>query len=52
MTRIELYCDCGWSGAPEELVCKTDDMDDLDFTYCPQCFGDKFDMEIEEVDEE
>ena len=51
MTRTELWCDCGWSGAPEELVSKTDDIDDRDFTYCPQCGNDKFELELIEEDE-
>ena len=51
-TRIELYCDCGWSGSPEELVSKTDDETDRDFNRCPWCGGLDEDMEPEEVDEE
>jgi hypothetical protein len=29
--------DCGWVGIAESLVALTDDPDDLDFSYCPNC---------------
>ena len=28
---------CGWTGDSTMLVCKTDDIDDNDFKYCPDC---------------
>jgi len=49
--RIELYCaNCYWSGFAEELVSKTDDPDDWDFSYCPACGGKEF--EEEDVDDD
>jgi hypothetical protein len=53
---IVLYCNdqlkkgCGWSGDPAELVTKTEDLKDLDFSYCPNCDGKDF-YEEEEPDE-
>jgi len=44
-----LICnDCGWSGEPGELVSKTDDLNDRDFSYCPYCGGNDFDEEDED----
>lgn len=28
---------CHWTGDDDELVSKTDDLDDQDFSYCPKC---------------
>ena len=46
---ILLICEnCEWSGYPEELVSKTEALDDKDFSYCPYCDGKEF----EEIDED
>ena len=50
---IWLYCEnCGWSGTPEELVSLTDDFDDRDFSFCPDCGKDEFEEEEEEDDDD
>jgi rubredoxin len=34
----DLMCEhCGWVGDDTELVSLTEDMDDKDFLYCPDC---------------
>jgi hypothetical protein len=49
-----LYCNdpnkkgCHWSGDPEELVALTSDLNDRDFTHCPNCDGNDFEEEDEE----
>ena len=48
MTAI-MCLNCGWIGDSAELVALTDDLDDIDFTHCPQCEGT--DMEDEEEEE-
>jgi hypothetical protein len=51
---MTLYCNdplkkgCSWSGDREELVSKTEDLDDNDFSFCPQCEGNDFQEEDEE----
>lgn len=36
----EVYCeDCGWSGYVDSLVALTDNLDDVDFSHCPDCEG-------------
>jgi len=34
---------CHWSGDPSELVSKSDDLKDKDFSFCPYCGGNDFD---------
>jgi hypothetical protein len=31
---------CGWEGYDMELVSKTEDMNDTDFSFCPVCGSD------------
>jgi hypothetical protein len=31
--------ECHWMGTSEELVSQTDDLDDNDFSFCPNCGG-------------
>ena len=31
--------DCWWTGDPSELVALTDDVNDRDFSHCPDCEG-------------
>lgn len=39
--RPELECgDCGWQGDSTNLVAATDDLDDMEFIYCPECGSD------------
>lgn len=51
---MTLYCNdplnkhCRWSGDPDELVALTDDLNDRDFSYCPQCDGKDFEEEDDE----
>jgi len=46
---VYLICnECLWQGEPDELVALTDDLDDQDFSYCPNCGG----KDLEEDDEE
>lgn len=40
--------ECGWVGDYTHLVSKTDNLDDNDFIYCPDCGGTEF----EDLDEE
>ena len=28
---------CGWMGSPDDLHSKTEDINDKDFSYCPDC---------------
>lgn len=47
-----LECDdCYWYGSSEELVTKTEDLDDKDFSYCPSCGGNNF-QEFEDDEDE
>ncbi len=48
LTCLEL--DCNWSGEPDELVSKTEDIDDDNYSFCPSCGNENFDEE--EMDEE
>lgn len=49
---MHLDCeDCYWSGMPEELVSKTDDVSDRDFSFCPGCGGTNFEEFEDEEDE-
>lgn len=33
-----MHCeDCTWSGSPYELVSGTDEFEDREFIFCPQC---------------
>lgn len=49
--EVYLICEnCGWSGHLGELVSKTEELEDRDFDYCPDCGEKKFDEE--EVEEE
>jgi len=42
----KLECqDCGWTGYSDELVALTDDLDDTDFKYCPNCNSEKIKVE-------
>ena len=41
---------CGWSGEPDELVSKTEDLNDDTFVYCPLC--GECDFDVEEIEEE
>lgn len=44
---IELTCiKCGWTGSYAELVTLTDEPDDNDFDYCPNCEHDEFNDEV------
>lgn len=48
-----LIClDCGWSGDDTQLESKTEDLDDRNFSFCPDCGGDNFEEEDEDEDEE
>lgn len=50
MIQVELVCEeCFWSGFAEELVSETDDFDDIDYIYCPNCGGTEFDEEEQEI---
>ena len=40
---------CGWTGDDSELWAKTDDPEDQDFIYCPDCKSVEFEDEDEEV---
>lgn len=43
---IELTCiKCGWPGSYAELIILTDDPEDNDFDYCPNCEHNEFDEE-------
>lgn len=43
----EIICnECGWCGDPSELVSLTDDVNDMDFIYCPDCGS----SDIEDLD--
>jgi len=47
---IYFICEhCTWGGYHEELVSQTEDLDDKDFSYCPDCGGKEFE-EVEEED--
>ena len=38
-----LWCEnCNWSGDRSELVAATDDLEDRDFSHCPDCGGTDF----------
>jgi len=39
-------CNCGWEGYSEELVSKTEDINDKDFNCCPDCKSE----DIEDTD--
>lgn len=39
---------CAWSGDDTELVSLTDDLDDVDFSHCPDCNGQSFEHEDDE----
>lgn len=43
----ELVCNnCGWTGDSTMLVSLTDDIEDEDYNYCPECeSGDLEDLE-------
>ena len=46
---VYLECvNCSWSGTREELVALTDDLDDQDFTHCPNCGGTEFEEDEQE----
>ena len=50
MGDLEIECeDCGWQGYTIELVSKTENQDDKDFKYCPDCGSDNI-IDIEEDD--
>lgn len=39
----EIICNnCGWTGDTLMLVTRTDDLDDKDFNYCPECGSNNF----------
>ncbi len=42
--------DCPWQGTADELVTLTDNVNDRDFDFCPNCNGKDFDEE-EEVED-
>lgn len=43
MSEDNLWCiECGWVGDYSQLVAATDDLDDEDFIYCPDCGGTEF----------
>jgi hypothetical protein len=42
--------ECGWVGDDSNLEAATEDLDDKDFSYCPDCGGSDF--EDEDYDEE
>ena len=44
--------ECGWSGAPEELVSLTDDPEDRNFSFCPFCESDDFEEDEEEEEDD
>ena len=47
MDEPEVQCNqCSWQGDALDLVSKTDDINDKDFNYCPQCGS----SEIEDID--
>ena len=52
--EFEMECvDCGWQGFALDLVSKTDDVDDTDFSYCPDCGSSNvFDIVIDIEKEE
>ena len=53
MIKLLLCCDeCGWEGYRDELVRLSDDPDDSDFSYCPNCEGSDFTEIEEEYNEE
>lgn len=43
--------ECFWSGSRDELVAATDDVDDLDFKFCPDCGNSGFEDEEDEESE-
>jgi len=49
-----LYCDdpkkigCSWSGDRRELIARTENLSDRDFSYCPHCEGNSFTEEDED----
>lgn len=55
---IILYCNdpkaqhCTWSGEHDELVALTDDINDEDFSYCPNCEGRDFQEEDDEREDD
>lgn len=39
-------------GDPDELVSLTSDLNDVDFSYCPNCEGKDFDEEEEDEEDD
>jgi len=37
-----------WTGTEGELVSKTDELEDRDFSFCPYCEGGNFEETMEE----
>ena len=45
----EIQCnECGWTGDTTMLVSKTEDLEDRDFSYCPECGSN----DIEDTEED
>ena len=51
MDEFEVECvDCNWQGYSSDLVSKTVDWEDKDFSFCPDCGGDDI-QEITNVED-
>ncbi len=53
MTTIYWFIcnNCTWQGESDELVSKTENTNDTDFSFCPQCGINDFEEDIEEVED-